>query len=65
MSNQRKAGKKLISSYVWSQDKAKLQKLADRNGVTMSDLIKAMVSELDSLEKDAQEQIIKAAKERE
>ena len=65
MSNQRKAGKKLISSYVWSQDKAKLQKLADRNGVTMSDLIKAMVSELDSLEKDAQEQIIKAAKEQE
>ncbi len=65
MSNQRKAGKKLISSYVWSQDKAKLQKLADRNGVTMSDLIKAMVSELDSLEKDAQKQIIKAAKEQE
>ena len=63
MSNQRKPGKKLISSYVWENDKDKLKELADKNGVTMSDLIKAMISELDSLEQEAQEQIINAAKE--
>ena len=62
VSSQRKDGKKLISSYVWEQDKERLQEIAEEQGVTMSDLIKAMVTELDSLKKDAKEQIYKSAK---
>jgi len=62
MSNQRKSGKKLISSYVFEQDKEKLQAFAAENGLTMSDVLKAMVSELDNLEGRAKKQILKAAR---
>tara|TARA_R100001463_G_scaffold78933_2_gene133365 strand:+ start:821 stop:1030 length:210 start_codon:yes stop_codon:yes gene_type:complete len=62
MSNQRKSGKKLISSYVFEQDKEKLQAFAAENGLTMSDVLKAMVSELDNLEGRAKNQILKAAR---
>ena len=62
MSSQRKDGKKLVSSYVWENDKERLQQIAKEQGVTMSDLIKAMVTELDNLKKDAKDQIYKSAK---
>ena len=65
MSSQRKDGKKLVSSYVWENDKEKLQAIAEEQGVTMSDLIKAMVSELDSLGAEAQKQIYRTAKNKE
>lgn len=65
MSSQRKDGKKLVSSYVWENDKEKLQAIAEEQGVTMSDLIKAMVSELDSLSVEAQKQIYRTAKNKE
>lgn len=65
MSSQRKDGKKLVSSYVWENDKEKLQAIAEEQGVTMSDLIKAMVSELDSLGVEAQKQIYRTAKNKE
>jgi|TARA_B100001939_G_scaffold174086_1_gene149885 hypothetical protein len=65
VSSQRKDGKKLVSSYVWENDKEKLQAIAEEQGVTMSDLIKAMVSELDSLGEDAQKQIYRTAKNKE
>ncbi|HCV01771.1 MAG TPA: hypothetical protein DG048_03905 [Pseudoalteromonas sp.] len=62
MSSQRKEGKQLVSSYVWSKDKEKLQQFAKEHGLTMSDVIKAMVSELDTLEKKALKKIVDAAK---
>ena len=62
VSSQRKDGKKLVSSYVWENDKEKLQQIAKEQGVTMSDLIKAMVTELDNLKKDAKDQIYKSAR---
>jgi hypothetical protein len=42
MPNQRKKGKRLVGFYEWETNVRKLQREADRRGITLSDLLKEL-----------------------
>lgn len=62
MSNKRAEGKKILSSWVWETDIQKLKQFAAENDVTMSDLIKALISGLDTMDKGALDKLVRDAR---
>lgn len=65
MANMRAKGKKMTGAYVWENDLKTLQKIASDNGVTQSDLIRAMIAGLDDMDKKAINKIVESAKKQE
>lgn len=62
MSNKRADGKKILSSWVWETDIHKLKQFAADNDITMSDLIKALIGGLDTMDKKALNKLVRDAK---
>ena len=62
MSNQRKEGKKLVASWVWEQDLDRIREIAEENGISVSDLVKQMLSDLGDMSDKARAKIIAKTK---
>ncbi len=62
MSNQRKEGKKLVASWVWEQDLDRIREIAEENGISVSDLVKQMISDLGDMSDKARAKIIAKTK---
>lgn len=63
MANQRKEGKKMAGAYVWENDLDNIKRLAAKNNVSVSDMIKALISDLDDMEEKALKRIVNKAKD--
>ena len=53
----------MAGAFVWENDLDNIKKLAIENDCTVSDIIKAMIEDLDGMEKKAIKRIIKKAKD--
>ena len=62
MSNQRKEGKKLVASWVWEQDLERIKEIAEESGVSVSDIMKQMISDLGDMNEKARAKIITRTK---
>tara|TARA_R110000824_G_scaffold361945_2_gene549842 strand:- start:245 stop:445 length:201 start_codon:yes stop_codon:yes gene_type:complete len=62
MSNQRKEGKKLVASWVWEQDLERIKEIAGESGVSVSDIMKQMISDLGDMNEKARAKIITRTK---
>ena len=63
MANQRKEGKKMAGAYVWENDLDNIKRLAAENNVSVSDMIKELISDLDDMEEKALKRIVNKAKD--
>ena len=53
----------MAGAFVWENDLDNIKRLAKENDCTVSDIIKAMIEDLDGMEKNAMKRIMKKAKD--
>jgi hypothetical protein len=60
---ERPKNKKILSAWMWEKDIKAIKQLAEDNGVTVTAILKTLISELDKAEDEAKNKIIELSRE--
>lgn len=60
---ERPKNKKILSAWMWETDINAIKQLAEDNGVTVTAILKTLLSELDKAEDEAKKKIIELSRE--
>ena len=63
MSRTRPGGKKILAAWMWEKDIKAIKQLAKDNDVTVTAILKTLISELDKAEDEAKNKIIELSRE--